>query len=176
MNRKRTLFLMAAALLGATGAAHAQTVALPDSSKTTTLTATVNEQAQVTVPVGVTFNVTNIAAATAAAGAEVKAENIVLASATKQLKISIQAKNASFTSPGGATWAAGDVSWNEASWTNATGAGGTLDSTSYKAVATCTADAASCSTTGLVFTLAAKPTVQRSGNHTLEITWKFESI
>jgi hypothetical protein len=43
-------------------------------------------------------------------------------------------------------------------------------------VATCTADTATCSTTGLVFTLAAKTTVQRSGNHTLSVTWKFESI
>jgi hypothetical protein len=43
-------------------------------------------------------------------------------------------------------------------------------------VATCTVDTASCSTTGLVFTLAANTAVQRSGNHTLVITWKFESI
>lgn len=178
MNRKSSVFIVAAALLGATGAAHAQTVSLPDSSKTTTLTANVNEQALVTVPVGVTFNVTNVAAATAAAGAEVKAENIVLASATKQLKISIQANAAAFTPPvgGATTWSAGDVTWNAAAWTNATGAAGTLSNSAYNEVATCTADTASCSTTGLVFTLGSKATVQRSGNHTLVVTWKFESI
>ena len=103
---------------------------------------------------------------------------IVLAAATNQLTISLQANAASFTPPvaGATTWAAGDVTWNAATWTNATGASGTLSNAAYNTVSTCTADTSTCSTTGLVFTLGAKPTVRRSGSHTIVVTWKFESI
>lgn len=166
-------------LAAGTGVAAAQTtVTLPNSGQTTTATANVSEQAQVTVPAAVTFNVTNVASTTAASAASVTAGNIVLATATKQLKVSIQAGAADFTPPVAlaTTWAAADVTWNAATWTNATGAAGTLSSTAYTAVATCAADASTCSTTGLVFTLGAKSTVKRSGNHTLSVTWKFESI
>jgi hypothetical protein len=163
-------------LLAVAGAAGA--VTLPDTSSTTTLTANVSEQAQVTVPAGVTFNVTNVSSSTAASAASVSVSSIVLATATKQLKVSLQAGAASFTPPvvGATTWSAADVTWNAATWTNATGASGTLSNSSYNEIATCDADAASCSTTGLVFTLGAKSTVKRSGNHTLSVTWKFESI
>jgi hypothetical protein len=155
-----------------------QSVTLTDTSQTTTLTATVSEQARVTVPAGVTFNVTNVAASTAATAASVTVQNIVLATATKQMRVSLQANAASFTPPvvGGTTWAPGDVTWNAATWTNATGAAGTLSNAAYTQVATCTADAADCSTTGLVFTLGAKSTVKSAGDHTLVVTWKFESI
>jgi len=159
--------------------ANAQvTVILPDTSQTTTLTATVSEQARVIVPATVTFLVTNVSASTAASAASVTVDRIVLATATKQFKVSLQAAASSFTPPvgGATTWAASDVTWNAATWTNATGSSGALSSSAYNAVATCTADATTCSTTGLVFTLAAKTTVQRSGNHTLSVTWKFESI
>jgi len=159
--------------------AHAQTaVTLPDTSQTTTLTANVSEQAKVTVPSGVTFNVTNITANTAASGASITVQNIVLASATKQLKVSLQANAASFTPPvvGATTWGAADVTWNAAAWTNATGSSGTLSNSAYNTVSTCTADVTDCSTTALIFTLGAKSTVKRSGNHTLVVTWKFESF
>ena len=162
------------------GLASAQTTAtLPDSSQTTTLTATVSEQAQVTVPAGVTFNVTNIGASTAASAASVTVDGIVLATATKQLKISLQANAASFTPSvvGAGTWSAADVSWGAATFSNSgVGAAGTLSALAYGEIATCAADAASCSTTDLVFTLAPNASVKRSGNHTLSMTWKFESI
>ena len=160
-------------------AAEAQTsVTLPDTSQTTTLTANVSEQARVTVPSGVTFNVTDVTANTAASAASVTVTSIVLATATKQFKVSMQANAASFTPPvgGATTWSASDVTWNAATWTTATGASGTLSNSAYNAVATCDADTGACSTTGLVLTLAAKSTVKRSGNHTLVVTWKFESI
>jgi hypothetical protein len=166
-------------ILALSSAAAAQTtVTLPDTSQTTTMSASVNEQARVTVPATVTFTVSNIAVSTAAAAVTVTADQIVTASATKQLKISLQANAASFTPPvaGAVTWTASDVSWNAPSWTNATGTAAALSNSSYNTVATCQADATSCSTTGLVFTLGAKPTVQRSGAHTLVVTWKFESI
>ena len=155
-----------------------QPVTLTDSSQTTTLTATVSEQARVTVPAGVTFNVTNVSSSTAATAASVSIDSIVLATATKQMRVSLQANAASFTPPvaGATTWGAGDVTWNAPTWTNATGASGTLSNAAYTAVATCAADAAACSTTGLVFTLAAKSTIARAGSHTLVVTWRFESI
>ena len=173
------VFVVAAASLGLCSLASAQTtVTLPDTSQTTTMSANVNEQARVTVPAGITFNVSNIGVSTVAAAVNVTADQIVTSSATKQLKISLQANAASFTPPvgGAVTWSAADVSWNAATWTNATGTAATLSNTSYNTVATCQADATDCATTGLVFTLGAKPTVQRSGTHTLVVTWKLESI
>jgi hypothetical protein len=164
--------------LGPAVAEAQTTVTLPDTSQTTILTATVSEQARVTVPASVAFTVADVSSSTAASAAAITIDRIVLATATKQLRISVQAGAASFTPPvvGSITWAAGDVSWNAATWTRATGAAGTLSSSAFTAVATCNADAADCSTTGLVFTLGAKATVQRSGNHTLTVTWKVESI
>lgn len=175
----RTSMIVALSIITA-GFASAQTTAtLPDATGSTTLTANVSEQAQFTVPTGVTFNVTNVAASTVASGASVTVNNIVLATATKQLKISLQANAASF-SPSVAlatTWSASDVTWAAATFSNSgAGATGTLSSAAYNAVATCAADAASCSSTDLVFTLAANANVKRSGNHTLAMTWKFESI
>ncbi len=179
MFERKIFAALGTLVLAGAGAAFAQTtVSLPDTSQTTTLTSSVAEQARVTVPAGVTFNVSNVGSSTAASAASVTVSNIVLATATKQLKVSIQANAANFTPPvaGATTWAAGDVTWNAATWTNATGATGTLSNSAYNEVATCDADTASCGTTGLVFTLGAKGTVKRSGNHTLAITWKFESI
>lgn len=155
-----------------------QSVTLTDTSQTTTLTANVSEQARVTVPAGVTFNVTNVGASTAATGTSVTVSSIVLSTATKQLRVSLQGNAASFTPPIAlaTTWSAGDVTWNAATWTNATGASGTLSNAAYTPVATCAADVADCSTTALVFSLGAKATVKSAGAHTLVVTWKFESI
>jgi hypothetical protein len=181
INRKSlvpVLFFFAAVSVAV--AAQAQTnVTLPDNSQTTTMTADVTEQAKVTVPANITFNVVDVTNATAAGAASVSANNIVLATDTKQLQISIQAAAAAFTPPvtGAVTWSASDLSWNAPTWTgSASPAAGTLSSTAFSNVATCDADVATCSTTGLVFTLAAKPTVTRAGNHILTVNWKFASI
>jgi len=165
--------------VGLAGVANAQTtVSLPDTSQTTLMTAIVAEQARVVVPATITFNVANVGAATAAAAASVTVDNIVLASSTKQLKISLQASAANFTPPvaGAVTWAASDVTWNAATWSNGSGTAGTLDAALAREVALCNAGASTCSTTGLVFTLGAKSTVAVSGNHTLTVTWRFESM
>jgi hypothetical protein len=175
----RVATLAASALAASASFANAQTVVtLPDTAQTTTLTAVVGDQARVTVPAGVTFTVADITSNTPAAAVSVTVSNIVLASAAKQLRISLQAEAAAFTPPigGAATWAAGDVSWAAAAWANASGTAGTLSSAAYNPVATCTADAASCSTAGLTFTLAANAAVKRSGSHTMVVRWKFESI
>jgi hypothetical protein len=178
--KRITHLLASAALLTLAGSmASAQsTVTLPDSSQTTTMTANVSEQCHIVVPTGVTFNVTDISVATPASAATVTITDIVLATATKQLKISVEAAASSFTPSvtGATTWAAGDISWNAASWTNATGAAGTLSSSAYNEVATAAADSADASTSALVFTLAPNTSVKRSGNHTLILNWKVESI
>jgi hypothetical protein len=170
--------LASALVLGLAASASAQTtVALPNQSQQTILTANVSEQARVTVPAGISFGVTSVAASTAAPAASVAIDNIVLATGTKQLQVSLQANAASFTSPDGSTtWSAGDVTWNAATWTNATGAAGTLSNSAFNNVAQCAQGVASCSTAGLVFTLAPNTSVVRSGSHTLVVSWKFESI
>ena len=102
-------------LIGSTAVDAQTTVALPDSSQTTLLTATVSEQARIVVPASVSFGVNNIANATASSAATVTVDRIVLSSATKQLRVSVQAAAASFTPPavGAITWSASDVTWNE---------------------------------------------------------------
>jgi len=166
-------------LAGACAQAFAQVaVVLPDTSQTTTLNATITEQAKVQVPATVAFTVNDISSNTASAAQSVTITNIALDSATSQLKISVQANAASFTPPVALanTYAAGDVSWNAATWTNATGVTGTLSNTAYNQVATCAADSAACNTTGLVFTIGPKTTIKRSGLHSMVITWKFEEV
>jgi hypothetical protein len=180
---KMNTILNSMAILGIStllaGTALAQTtVTLPDSGQQTTLTAAVSEQATVAVPAGITFAVDDISVSTVAESAGVTITNIALATATKQLKVSIQADASAFTPPvaEATTWNAADVTWNAATWSNATGASGTLSNASTNEVATCSADAAGCSTTGLVFTLAPNASVKRAGDHTLSITWTFESV
>ncbi len=171
--------LLTALALGFTAAAlAATTVTLTDTSQTTTLTANVAEQATVTVPAGVTFTVNNVTTSTVATNATVTVIDIVLNDG-KKLKISLQANNANFTAPAGGTvtWAAGDVSWNAATWSSSgVGTATSLSSAAFNTVATSATNAADCSTTNLVFTLQPKTTVDRAGSHTLAVTWKFESI
>jgi len=152
-------------------------VVLPDTSQTSTLTATVSEQCTITVPATITFTVNDIGSQTTADNAALNISNIALATATKQLKLSVQGDAADFTPPvgGATTWAVGDVTWTAGTWTNGTGSTGTLSDSSYSTVATATADVATLSTTALPFRLAAKATVKRSGDHTLGIHWKVES-
>jgi len=162
------------------GAAFAQeSVTLPGSpASSTTLTANVSEQARVTIPGVVTFNVTNIAAITTSSPVSVTVDNIVLATAGKTLQISVQASAAAFTPSvaSAATWAAVDVSWAAATFSNGgVGVIGILALTPVP-VATCAADVSACSTTNMVFTLAPNALVKRSGNHTLNMTWKIASI
>jgi hypothetical protein len=174
----RTSMIVALTAITAGLASAQATVFLPDTTQSTLLTANVSEQAQVTVPAGVTFNVTNISQATAAAPASVTVNNIVLATASKTLKISVYGAAATFTPSVAATptWAVADVSWGIATFAPAgTATLGTLALTPV-AIVTCGAAVASCSTTNLVFTLAPNVAVTRSGSHTLSMIWKFESI
>jgi len=170
-------------LAGASLAAAQTPVSLPSSTRTTTFAASVSEQARITVPAGITFNVADVTATTNASSASIQLTNIVLAAATKQLRVSVQANAASFTPPvaGATTWSASDVSWTipnggPNTWLNGTRTNGSLSSGAFATVGTCDPDAASCGTIGFAMSLAAKPTVKQAGAHTLLVTWKIESI
>jgi len=172
------LSVVAGMLFWASMAQAQSTVLLPDTSQTTTVSVSVSEQARVTVPSTVAFIVTNVGSPTVATEVAVTVDQIVLSTASKQLRLSLRANAPSFTPPisGDVTWSAEDLSWTAAAWTSAAGSAGTLSSSTDNTIATCDAGATACSTSALVFTLAGKPTVQRSGAHTLVVTWKVESI
>ena len=174
--KKLNLFLLVAVLvLGVSVMSGALEVNLPDESQTTTFTATVAEQADITVPDEVIFYVNNVSASTPGSG-DVSVTSIVLFD-SNALKISLKADADDFTAATGGTvtWAASDISWAADTWTNSgIGVPGIL-STTYAEVATSADNATSTSST-ITFTLAAKPTVDRAGDHTLTATWKFESL
>ena len=182
ISRRRTpwtvIVAAGALLLYGTNALAQVTVTLPDVSQTTAASVTVSEQIRITVPTGVAFNVTNINNPTVASAAAVSIDRIVLGTVTKQLRLSLRANSVSFNPPagGGTTWAAADVTWNAATWTGGLGSNGTLSAAGFTPVAICAQGATACATSGLIFSLGPKPAVQRSGAHTIVVTWKVESI
>jgi hypothetical protein len=180
--RRISTSLIALAVIVTADAAQAQTnVTLPSASELTTLTAAVAEQADVSLPVAVSFTVNDVNAQTSQTNLEMTVSNIVLATATKQFRISLQANADTFAPPAttSITWNASAVSWSftgGSPWTNGTGTAGTLSHLAYNTVATCNAGVSSCSTNRLKLTLDANPSINRSGAYTLLITWKVESI
>ena len=167
-------------IAGSAGVSHAQTnIVLPDITKTTTLTAVVAEQADLSLPAAVTIDVPDVNAQSARPNQVVTISNIVLASATKQLRLSIRANAATFTKPpsSSVTWNASQLSWTSTqAWSNAVYSEGTLSDSAFNVVATCDAGVSSCSTTRLKFMLEPNPSIRRSGSYTIGITWKIESI
>ena len=160
----------------ASDAAAQTTVILPDTSQTTGITVNIMEQATVTIPSSALFSVSNINTQTTSMPLTVSVSALMQNTTSTGVRLSLKANTALFTPPqaGAATWAAPDVSWLAATWTGATGSAGTLSNAAFTTVATC--GIAGCSTSGLVLTLASKPTVTRSGAHTLIVTWKIESL
>lgn len=166
-------------VLAIAGTAYAVVVTLPDETQTTTFTANVTEQANVTVPANVSWTVNNVSASAASAAQSVSATTVVLENG-KKLRIEIAPDAADFTAPtdGLVTWASEDISW-VGTWTNGTANNSTMSDTAdtyVKLVDMTLANAASVSSADLVFTLAAKNTVDRAGAHTLAATWKFSSF
>jgi hypothetical protein len=141
------------------------------------MTAIVSEQARVSVPASVTLLVNDVTLSTDSPATALQLSGIVLPASDSELRILIKAAAPSFAPPasGGTTWAASDVRWNATSWANGTSAPGRLTYDGFTAVAVCAADAGSCGTNDLVFTLAPKTTVS-SGAHTLTLIWKFEIV
>jgi hypothetical protein len=180
-RRISTSFIAWAVVVTASAAQAQTSVTLPSASELTTLTAAVAEQADVSLPAAVTFTVNNVNAGTSQTNLDMTVSNIVLATATKQLRISLQANAATFTPPAttSITWNASAVSWSftgGSPWTNGTGTAGTLSHLAYNTVATCNAAVSSCSTTRLKLSLGSNSSIDRSGTYTLVITWKVESI
>ena len=168
----------AAVLIGIASAASAQTtVPIPDQSETSTLTATVGEQCRINVPSVISFAVTRVSQATTT-NVAVVIDNIVLANATRRLRVLVRAAGASFVPPfaGDSTWLAADVSWNAAGWTNGTGYAGILGNAVFVRMAETNANVPNTTSVGLQFTLAGRPTVRRAGNHTLNMTWRVEAF
>lgn len=164
--------------LAMAGPASADVVTLPDTSKTTTFTATVSEQAEVSASSAIAFAVEDVTSSTTnTSNASVSATSIVIDNGNT-VKVEIQADASSFSAPtgGSVTWSAANISWDAPTWTGGTGASGELSAAGYTAVATSNANASELSTTALAFTLAAKATVDRAGAHTLAATWKFSSV
>ena len=169
-----------ALLIGMVSAASGQatTVQVPDQSRTSVLTATVGEQCRITVPASISFAVLNVNAATASSPVTVSIDNIVLANATRRLRVLVRAVGINFTPPfvGDSTWASADVSWNAPAWQNGAGFAGVLNSVVFVRMAETLANVPNTNTGSLIFTLAARPTVRRAGNHTLNMTWRVEAF
>ena len=160
----------------AAGASAQTTVILPDTSQTTGITVNILEQATVTIPSSALFAVSDITTQTASMPLTVAVDTLMRNTTTIGVRLSVKANTALFTppQPGAPTWSASDVSWPAGTWTGATGSAGVLSSAAFTTVATCGTNG--CATSGLVLTLAPKPTVTRSGAHTLVVTWKIESL
>lgn len=152
------------------------TVILPDTSQTTGVVVNIMEHVTVTIPSTTVFNVANINAPTASTSMTVGAAAMTRRTTSTGVALSVRAAAPQFTPPhtGAPTWAADDVSWSAGTWTGGTASAGTLTTSAFNRVAACGTDG--CSTSTFTFTLAPKPTVTRSGAHTLVVTWKIESL
>jgi hypothetical protein len=173
--------LMSGLLTLAMTGAHAETVTpiTPvNGNQSTTLTATVSEQATLTVPSTAAFAVTDINSNTLTTTAlNVHADNIVLFDGNS-LRILLQAASTNFTGPAGSTHnlAASKVTWPASSWTNGTGASGTLSSSAAGEVVTSSANASSVSNSALPLTLHSDAAIDRAGDYTLVANWTIESV
>jgi hypothetical protein len=152
-------------------------VALPNESQQSSIIATVMEQAQVSVPDEIVFDVTDVTQDTPISGLTVSATSVCL-EAGKALRIELKADAADFTPPsvGAPTWAASDVSWTAGSWTGGTGVAGTLSAAAYNKIAESNVNASELSNSDMAFTIVAKPTIQFAGEYTVMGTWRFSSF
>ena len=177
VSAMRTALALAFAMLLLTRSVCALAVALPNETQQTLFYASVMEQADLSVPDQVGFDVTDVTANTGASGVTVSATSVVLDSGNA-LRIELKADAANFTPPSGATvtWAASDVSWAAGAWTGGTGSSGTLANGVYHTVAESSVNASELSCSDMAFTLVQKPTVNIAGEYTLTATWKFSSF
>jgi len=134
----------------------------------------------VTVPAGVTFNVTDIGSPTRGAPSptQVTYANAIGFTTSQRLNISVQPMAASFSGPAGGQISAAKVSWI-ASAASGTPSNGTLTFGSYTNVFR-SANKVSSSPSGavtLTWTLGALAgSTLRSGTYTLTVRWKFEAL
>jgi len=162
----------------------ATVLTLPDTSQTSTFSATVGEQINVVVPSIISFGNITITGANTSVAATSAPQTVSITGATlasgKIVKILLQANAANFTDGTGPVYAATDVSWNASTWTLGTGVLGTLTNTAYTQVAQSAANpVGTVGTTNLVFTLGAHnfgAAAVVAGPQTLVATWQFQSF
>lgn len=132
--------------------------------------------ANVTLPSALTFNVTNVNAATTGTPNPCTASYDTELPGSDEVWISIQADAANFTRPGagGGSIPASSVTWTVVA-THGVGPSGTLSNTYNWTVL----ESESIYTNGsaaVTFTLAAPGTGVRAGTHTLSCTWKVAAL
>ncbi len=176
MQQLKTVLAAGVLALAVCVPSFAAQTTIPNSSNTTAVTANVAEQCTINLPATATFTVNDVTAATTTT-VNVDLSNIILTDG-HSLHLSLEAANASFTPPSGGsvTWDASDISWGVNSWTNGTGQAGSLSNASFIPVVFSSNNASELANATLQLTLAAKPTVNRAGAHTLSVTWKVESV
>ena len=134
------------------------------------------ETVLISVPMAVTFTVSNVSVSTAGAPSTTTVSflNAILIPG-KAIRVSVQSDAAAFSAPSGASIPASNVSWNSLGAAGGIGSNGTLSSSSYALVF----QGDSLRTSGQVdlgWTLAAPGSGIRAGAHQLTIRWKIESI
>jgi hypothetical protein len=170
-----TVAMLACSVVGAN--ATSAVPLTPDAgSTTTTVTATVPEQCEVSLPATCAFTVSDITQAYTT-DVSVGASYIVLNDGNS-LRLSMQAAAPSFTGPvvGHHSYAASAISWPADTWSNGTGAAGTLSDVSAVPVVLSSANAGTMGDATLPITLASDVLVDRAGNHTLTVNWIVESV
>ena len=140
------------------------------------VSAAAQETVSITVPFGVSFQVTDVSTSTSGAPnpTTISFSNANLI-AGRALRISVQSANAGFTPPSGPSMSASNVSWTNLGAGGGTGWNGTLGSSSYALVFQSNPGTVS-GHVDLGWTLAAPGSGIRAGNHQLTIRWKVESI
>jgi len=178
MNKRFALLLGACCLAGSV---FAGTQSLPITGFTQTMTATVGEQVTINdMPNQVGWTVNNVNVATAGtANGTFQFTNIVLGNGRK-FRVSIKASTAAFSAPlgAGATYLPGDVSWGVSNWSGGVlGTAGIMSDTTFNTIVESGANPAgpfNCS--DLVFTLAAKPAIDRAGAYIITADYRLDSI
>jgi hypothetical protein len=167
MSRPRAAGTLRIALLGIVAMAAA------------VLSAGAQETVTISVPLAVSFPVTDVSRSTSGAPdmTTVSFSNANL-SPGKALRVSVQADAAAFAPPSGSSMPASNVSWNNLGASGGLGWNGTLGSSSFALVfqSNPLAGPGTSGHVDLSWTLAAPGSGIRAGNHQLTIRWKVESI
>jgi hypothetical protein len=142
--------------------------------------ASAQQTATVTVPVGVAFNVVNVSSNTAGTPkpVQVSYSNCTGIPSNSALHVSVKADASTFSGPGSVHIATSSVSWT-ATTGSGTPSNGTLSSAAYTEVyrKNNPCGGSHSGAVNLNWTLAAiAATGLRSGTHTLTIRWKFEAF
>ena len=139
------------------------------------VTAEAQETVRVTVPSTATFNVTNVTMTTEALPVRVSFDTLIVLPG-RGLRVSVKADSANFTRPvaSGLSIPATKVSWTASNASGGTGAGGSLNSSSYTTMFEGTAGQL-WGGVDLAWKLAAPGGGIRSGSHSLVVRYKLEA-